>query len=400
MLKYNSISNIIKLNETGENMMEFKCDKESLLQGVQGVERIVSTRSTLPIIGNILLEAGKSKLKISANNLEIGMEVFVRAKVDEDGAVLVPAKVFSGIVSKLPDTEITIKTVEKGIVKISYKQSNFNINGLSPDEFPSMPKIKDGKSFSINAEMFSEMIEQTVFSVSMSEDKYVLSGVLMEYGKSHTSGDASNLRMVSTDGYRLSKRSSKTAAAINFESSVIVPAKALAEVGRVIQADPSGEVEITQGTDHVAFKYKDTLIVSRLIQGQFPDYKQVIPKGSEIKITMNNKTFLSAIERAAVIAASSANIIKLEVQGGKIHVIANAPDVGNVNEIIEAEIKGGERALVAFNVRLIIDALKVMKEEKIVLELSGPLSPGLMRPVGGEEYVYIIMPIRVAETST
>ena len=380
--------------------MEFKCDKESLYQGVQSVERIVSTRSTLPIIGNILLEASKTKLKISANNLEIGMEVFIKASIEEEGAVLVPAKVFSGLVAKLPDTEIIVKTMEKGVVKISYKQSNFNINGLSPDEFPTLPKVKEGKTLSINSKLFSEMIDQTVFSVSMSEDKYVLSGVLMEFGKSQVSGDASNLRMVSTDGYRLSKRASKTEKALSFESSIIVPAKALTEVGRVIQSDLSGDIEITLGADHIAFRYKDTLVVSRLIQGQFPDYKQVVPKGSEIKVNMNNKTFLSAIERAAVIASSSANIIKLEVKSGKMHVIASAPDVGNVNEIIEAEIKGGERAVVAFNVRLIIDALKVMKEEKIVLELSGPLSPGLMRPVGGDDYTYIIMPIRVAETST
>jgi len=379
--------------------MEFKCDKDSLYKGVQSVEKIVSTRSTLPIIGNILLEASKTKLKISANNLEIGMEVFIKASIEEEGAVLVPAKVFSGIVAKLPDTEIIVKTLDKGIVKISYKQSNFNINGLSPDEFPTLPKVKEGKSVAIDAKLLSEMIEQSVFSVSMSEDKYVLSGVLMEFGKSQASGDTSNMRMVSTDGYRLSKRASKIPGNISFESSMIVPAKALSEVSRVIQADPSGEVEITLGGDHVAFKYKDTLIVSRLIQGQFPDYRQVIPKGSETKISMNNKMFLFAIERAAVIASSSANIIKLEVKGGKMHVIANAPDVGNVNEIIEAEIRGSERSLVAFNVRLIIDALKVIKEEKIVLELSGPLSPGLMRPVGGDDYTYIIMPIRVAETS-
>jgi DNA polymerase-3 subunit beta len=379
--------------------MEFTCDRSDLYQGVQSVDRIVSTRSTLPIIGNILLEAGKSKLIISANNLEIGMEVVVKASIKEEGAVLVPAKIFSGIVSKLPDSEIAVKTLEKGIVKISFKQSNFNINGLSSDEFPMLPKIKDGKTLSIDAELFSDMVEQTVFSVSMSEDKYVLSGVLMEFGKSQVSGDTSNIRMVSTDGYRLSKRAGKTSTGAAFESSVIVPAKALSEVSRVIQSDPSGEVDINLGSDHISFKFKSTLIVSRLIQGQFPDYRQVIPKGSEIKINMNNKTFLSAIERAAVIAGSSANIIKLEVKSGKLHVVASAPDVGNVNEIIEAEIKGGERAVVAFNVRLIIDALKVIKEDKVALELSGPLSPGLLRPVGGDDYTYIIMPIRVAETS-
>jgi len=379
--------------------MEFKCNKSSLYQGVQSVERIVATRSTLPIIGNILLEATKNSLKISANNLEIGMEVFITANIDEEGAILVPAKIFSGIVSKLPDTEITIKTIDKGLVKISYKQSNFNINGLSPDEFPTLPKIKDGKSVKIESSIFSEMIDQTVFSVSMSEEKYVLSGVLMEFGKSQMSGDNSNLRMVSTDGYRLSKRGNKVAGS-SFESSVIIPAKALSEVARMIEADPEGEVELMLGGDHISFRYKDSYIVSRLIQGQFPDYKQVIPKSSEIKVTMNTKVFLQAIERAAVIASSSANIIRLEVKGGKLYAIASAPDVGSINELIEAEIKGGDKAQVAFNVRLVMDALKVLKDEKIVLELSGPLSPGMIKPVGGDDFTYIVMPIRVAETST
>jgi len=379
--------------------MELKCSRDNLYHGVQGVERIVSTRSTLAIIGNMLLEASKTKLRISVNNLEIGMEVDVKAEIVEEGAILVPAKIFSGIVSKLPDTEIIIKAIEKGMVKISYKQSSFNINGISPEEFPALPKVKEGKNFNIESNLFSEMIEQTVFSVSMSEEKYVLSGVLMELGKSQVTGDLTNIRMVSTDGYRLSKRGSKAAGIPSFESSVIVPAKALAEVSRVIQSDPGGEVEGILGGDNLSFRYKDTYIVSRLIQGQFPDYKQVIPKSSEIKVTLNKKVFLQAIERAAVIAGSSANIVRLEVRGGKIYMVASAPDIGNINEVVEAEIKGGEKAQIAFNVRLIIDALKVIKEEKIVLELSGPLSPGLIRPVGGEDYTYIVMPIRVAETS-
>jgi len=379
--------------------MEFKCSKESIYQGVQSVDRIVSTKSTLPVIGNILLEAGKSKLMISANNLEIGMEVAIKANIDEEGAILVPAKIFSSIVSKLPDTDITVKTLDKGIVKISYKQSNFNINGLSPDEFPTLPKIKEGKGFSIESKLFSEMIDQTVFSVSISEDKHVLCGVLMEFGKSQSSGDQSNMRMVSTDGYRLSKRGCKLPSAPPFETNMIVPAKALSEVSHVIAADPEGEVEIAMGGDHVSFKYKDTYVVSRLIQGQFPDYKQVVPKGSEIKVGLNCKAFLQSVERAAVIASSSANIIRVEVKGGKMNVIANSPDVGSVIEVIEADIKGGEKAQAAFNARLIMDALKVIKEEKIVLELSGPLSPGLIRPMGGEDYTYIVMPIRVAETS-
>ena len=380
--------------------MEFTCSKDSLYKGVQTVEKIVSTRSTLPIIGNLLLEAEKSKLKLSANNLEIGMEVIIKANVQEEGAILVPAKVFSGIVAKLPDADVNIKVLDKGQVKLTYKQSNININGLPADEFPTLPKIKEDKTLSIEGKVFSELIDQTVFSVSMSEEKYVLSGVLMEFGRSQSAGDSSNLRMISTDGYRLSKKGAKIATNINFESSVIVPAKALSEVQRIMEQDPGENVDIILGGDHIAFKYKDTYVVSRLIQGQFPDYKQVIPKASEIKINMDCKTFLHSVERAAVIASSSANIIKLEVKNGKLYAIASAPDVGSVNEQIESDIKGGERVQVAFNVRLIVDALKVINEDRVTLELSGPLSPGVIKPVGASDFTYIVMPIRVAETST
>ncbi|MFC1560235.1 DNA polymerase III subunit beta [Candidatus Margulisiibacteriota bacterium] len=380
--------------------MEFTCEKADLYQGVQSVEKIVAARSTLPIIGNILVEATKGGVKLSTNNLEIGMEVLVKAKVDKEGAALLPAKTFSGLVSKLPGTNISLKASDKGSVKIAYKQSSFNINSLKPDEFPLLPKIKEPKSIMIDAELFSEMVKQTIFAVSLSEDKYVLNGVLMEFGKSGEASDTSNIRLVATDGYRLAKRGGKISGPVTDQSSAIVPAKALIELVRAIQNQPKGELSISLGSDQIAFKYKNYYIVSRRIQGQFPDYRKVVPKGSESKVTVEKGAFLESAERAGVIASNSANIIRVEVKSGKMHLFASAPEVGNVNEVLDADVKGSDKSQIAFNVRLVIDALKVISSDKVMLELSGPLSAGLLRPVGGENYTYIVMPIRTAETST
>lgn len=379
--------------------MEFTCLKEDLYKGVQTVERIVATRSTLPIIGNILFEAEKGNLKMSANNLEMGIEVIVPAKVEEEGSVLVPAKTLGAVVGRFPEGNINFKVNEKRTVRIAYKQSTFNLNGLPPDEFPVLPKIKEGKTMVIDAKILSEMIKETIFAVSLSEEKHVLNGVLIELGKADVSGDTSNMRLVATDGYRLAKRGEKITPAPTTPVSVIVPARALAELSRILTTTDA-ELKVLIGADQIAFKYKDTYLVSRLISGQFPDYRQVIPKGSETKVVVGRDNLLEAAERAAVIASGSANIVKLEIKAGKLHIAAATPDVGSVDEVIEVEVSGSEKTAIAFNVRLITDALKNIPSDKVVLELSGPLSPGVIKPeAAGLDYIYIIMPIRTTETA-
>ncbi len=376
--------------------MEFIIGKSELVYGVGLVERVVSTRSTLPIIGNVLFEATKSGLKLSANNLEMGIEVQLKAKVTKEGSILIPAKTLSGIVQKLPDEDVSFKLKDKGLININYKKSNFNIHGLPPDEFPQLPKVKETKSFTIDPETLIKMIEQTAFSASSSEDKYVLNGILFETGKSGS--DSSNLRMIATDGYRLSKASQKVEG-ISDAVSVIVPSKTMTEILKILAGGSESKAVIAVGADQMSFKYKDTYLVSRLISGQFPDYRQVIPKSSETKITVDLKGFLSATERAAVIASQSANIVKIEVKAGQLHIMATAPDVGSVDEVLEVETKGKEKGLVAFNVRLLADALKVMDTDKVVIELGEALSPGLIRPSDGTEFVYIVMPIRTQEVA-
>ena len=374
--------------------MEFICDKKELQDSVSLVERIVTTRSTLPIIGNILVDVEKNGIRLSANNLEMALQLSIGAKVSKGGSILLPAKTLAGIVSKLPNTQIGFKLNEKGTIRISYNQSNFNVHTLPSDEFPVLPKIKEGKSFNINAEVFASMIEKTIFSVSSSEDKYILTGVLLEIGKG---SDGGNMRMVATDGYRLAKKSAKIKLEKDIKISAIVPAKALQELLRILEQSDGEEVKVTVSNDQIAFKCADVYLVSRLIQGQFPDYKQVIPKKNPIKEKAKTKTLLESAERAAVIAAGSANVVRVEIKNKKLHLSAHTPDVGTIDEVVEADISGGEKLQIAFNVRLITDVLKTVETESVEMEFSEVLGPGVLKEEENEDFLYIVMPIRTQE---
>ena len=253
--------------------MEFTCLRDDLQKGVQIVERIVSTRSTLPIIGNILFETSKKGLKLYANNLEVGIELLIEAEIVREGSILVPAKTLAGIVNKLPKGEIKFKLKDRGIVNLSYKKSNFNLHALPADEFPHLPKVKEDKSFKIDSKIFSKMISQTIFSASSAEDKYVLNGVFFDLNKK----EKSVIKLVATDGYRLACSSYKLKE-VSGEIAVIVPTRALSELNRALQIEGDGEVLVVVGKDQISFRYNDFYLVSRLISGKFPGYHQVMPK--------------------------------------------------------------------------------------------------------------------------
>ncbi|MFH1542007.1 MAG: DNA polymerase III subunit beta [bacterium] len=380
--------------------MEFICEKKNLQTAVSAVERIVTTRSTLPIIGYILFQANKSGLKISANNLEMAVELEIKAKVSKTGSILIPAKTLSGIVAKLPNGDVGFELTEKGTMRVSYGQSNFNVHTLPADEFPALPKAKEGKTITVPGLVFASMIKKTIFAVSTSEDKYVLTGILLEIGKSPVTGDSSNIRLISTDGYRLAKRGEKITLKTDVKGEVIIPAKALQEVLRVIEGTKGEEdLIISFSNDQISFKYSETYLVSRLIQGQFPDYRQVMPKKSNTKLTVATKDLLASAERAAVIAAGSANVVRFETKGGKLHLFANTPDVGTVDEVLAVELQGEAKRSVAFNIRLFTDVLKVVDTDKVIIELTESLGPGILKEEAGGDYIYIIMPIRTQEAS-
>jgi DNA polymerase-3 subunit beta len=242
------------------------------------------------------------------------------------------------------------------------------------------------------------MIRQTIFAVSSSEEKYVLTGVLLEVGKATLAGDRSNIRLVATDGYRLAKRGESIKIGGGEGVSAIVPAKTLQELSRLLEAGKGEEeLKVTVSSDQIAFKYQDVYLVSRLIQGQFPDYKQVIPKKSATKIVVGSRAFLEAAERTAVIASGSANIVRFEIKANSLHLSASTPDVGTIDEVVEAEIKGEKKSQIAFNIRLISDMLKAVENESVILELTESLGPGTVKQDEKGDYLYIVMPIRTQE---
>ena len=374
--------------------MKFKCAKDDLVNAVLAVEKAVAVRSTLPIIGNILIEAEENGLKFSANDLEMGIEMVIDAAISEKGSILAPAKTISGIVTKLPDGEVNVETEKNNQIKIVCGRSKFNIHGLATDEFPMLQKINTGIDLRIEAEELKEMIKQTIIAVSFDESKHVLNGIYVEV-------DESEIKFIATDGYRLAKRIATLKEKTKEGIQVIVPTKAMMEISKVLtQEDFHGAVDITITKDHIAFNFDKVYLIVRLIQGKFPDYKQVVPAATKTEITMSRKDLFEAAERASIIASSSANIIKIETVDEKLLITANTANVGDASELLDIKIDGEKDIKIAFNVRLIMDVLKNIDEDNITLSLNSSLSPGLVKPKEDNEYIYVIMPIRTAEVAT
>ncbi len=370
--------------------MEFKCVKDDFYNAIQIVEKAVSIRSTLPIIGNILIEATKKGLKLSSNDLEMGIELLIDANIVQEGAILAPAKTLSSIVSKLPAGEVNFTVGSTNNIKINCGRSKFNIHGLPTDEFPMLHKLDKGTNLEIEADALKEIVKQTIIAVSMDESKHVLNGVLIEVEKNV-------IKFTATDGFRLAQRKAilKNAIKDGISVSIIVPMKALQEVSRIIQQENfDGNILIMIAKEQVAFDIGTVYLISRLIQGQFPDYKQVIPKEGKVKVIMSRKDLLESAERASIIASSNANIIKIESSKDQILISANTANIGNVAELVDVQTEGKLDFPVAFNVRLIMDVLKNIDEDNIVFFLNSPSSPGIISPKENKDYTYVLMPIR------
>lgn len=366
---------------------------EDLQKGMQAVEKAVSTRSTLPIISNILIEAEKGgKLKLSGNDLEIGVEVNLSATIERSGAILAPAKTLSGIISKLPREKVFIEVDDSNNIKIECNRSKFNIRGITAIDFPRVTRLSNAKNIKLNKNILGEMIKRTLFSVSTDESKQVLNGILFDINKE-------DLCLVATDGYRLALKRSNIGRANSSKVSIIVPNKALSELVRMIKEGDEDEVELGICNDQISFDLGDIYIISRLIQGKFPDYNLVIPKESKTSIEILRKDFLEATERSAVIASMSANIIKLEVSDGKLLITASSSEVGSVSELLDVSISGKSRTKISFNVRLILDVLRNMEDDYIEMSLGeDELSAGVIKAKGKMDYTYVLMPIRTVET--
>jgi DNA polymerase-3 subunit beta len=376
------------VDNLGGLLMKLTANKDNLSFGVQVVQRAVSSKNPLPVLSGILIKALNNQLIFTATDLEMGIECSVPVDVVEEGGVVLPSKYFAEIVRKLPDIKISFAVnKENNNASIRYGQSEFNLLGLSSEDYPILPSIDSDSTLVLKQDLFKNMIKQVGFSVSSDDNRPVFTGILMEI-------EDGNVRLIATDTHRLAYRSGKIE---NLESnlvkSTIIPGKTLNELNRILTGEGEN-LKIAFGENQIVFEMPGIRLISRLIEGQFPNYKQVIPQGCKSKIKIRTKELLEAAERASLLAKEGSNVIKLNITNDKMIISSNSPEIGQIEEQINIEIEG-EEAQIAFNSKYLIDVLKVIDVEEILLELTGSLSPGIIKPVEGEDYIYLILPIRL-----
>jgi DNA polymerase-3 subunit beta len=369
--------------------MNLTIAKDQILTGLQAVQNVVSTRTTLPILSNVLMRAEGDRVEFTATDLDVTVACKVEAKVKKSGSTTVPVKKLFGIVRELGGNEIDIETDEKNITSIQCNASFYKIHGLNADEFPPLPKFKDDKKVSLPQETVKAMMRKTSFAVSTDESRYVLNGIFISL-KDH------KMTMVATDGRRLALVDEEVDIAEKSSGEFIVPAKAVNELNRLLQE--KGDVEIKFGENQASFALKDdkgfsVLVITKLIEGNYPNYRQVIPAEVKERVPLSREEFLQALRRAEIMTSEKANSVKLTFGKNTLAITANSPEVGEARETLAVNYKGKEIAI-AFNPRYLIDALNALGEDEVFFELIDELSPGVLKING--PFLYVVMPMRLS----
>lgn len=364
--------------------MKIKTTKEPLLKTLQILQNIINTKTTLPVLSNILMEAQKEKIYLAATDLEISISLDLAVEVIEEGGITIPAKRFFEIIRDLPEGEVNIGVRKNNSIVIEAQRCFFRLMGLPKEEFPKLPKVQDKQSININQQLLKNMLNLTAFAVSHDETRYILNGVLFV-------AQGSSIRLVATDGRRLALIEKILEVPSEFKKEVIVPTKATHELARNLSDE--GLVKISFADNQIAFQFGNIVLISRLIEGQFPNYEQVIPKESKGRLVINREKFLGAARRVAILTSPDSQSIKIDLFKDKLIFSKNTPDTGEAKEEIDIEHKGGELS-VGFNPQYLIDALKSLKDEDVSLELTGTESPGIIR--AQENYVYIVLPMQLS----
>ncbi len=348
--------------------MKIKILKQNFLKNIQHVQNIISSKSSLPILSNILIEAEKNKVILTSTDLDIGISSVLETEVEEEGAITIPAKRFNDIIKELPDEDISISTMKNNSMVIKCSKCFFKIIGLPKEEFPKLPEFKDEPSVIIKQSVLKNMISMTHFSMSHDETRYVLNGALFLF-------KSKKLTIVTTDGKRLSLVK-KDIEKDGLNKAIIVPSKTIYELNRILGDE--GDVKIIFSENQVKFDLKNITIISRLIEGDFPNYEQVVPKEPQEKIIIQRTLLLDGIKRAALLATQDSQSVKFEILKNKIVVSKSSPNIGEVREEMDAVYKGHEIA-VGFNPNYIIDVLKVIPQDEIALEVFGSDKPAVIR---------------------
>ena len=367
--------------------MKITLTKESLSHGLQTVQNVVGARSTLPILGNVLLIAEKGKLEMRATDLEVSVVSAVEAQTEREGMTTLPAKRLFGLVREIPEGDVEIEVNNKEVCTLSAGPAKYKLNGLAAEEFPPLPKFKESQSLSLPQERLRDMLRKTAYAVSTDESRYQLNGICFSVAKDR-------LTLVATDGRRLALTWEELEA--NSERDFIVPTKAVNELSRAV--GDAGVVEMRVSDSQVEFTISQegepVRLYSKLVEASYPNYKQVIPTEHEDtqRIELVREELLQALRRADQITSDKANSVKLTFTANNLAITANSPEVGSGHDSIAIKYKGGDIE-VAFNPGYMMDPLKILEEDEVCLKIKDSLTAGIL-DTKGSNFMYVLMPMR------
>ncbi len=364
--------------------MKFICERQKLNEAVTNVQRAVSSKSTMPALEGILIKAEQDHIDLCGYDLEIGITTSVNARVSEKGSIVINAKLFSDIIRKMPENEISIETNDKLMVYIVSGKVDYKIIGISADEYPELPSVTGSENIYIDGETLNSMIRQTKYAIADNDIKPAHKGSLFEI-------ENGNIKVISVDGYRLAIRNEK----INYdgEKSFIVPGKSLSEVTKLI-SEETKDVTITIGGRHIVFHIDDYSVITRLIEGEFMNYKAALPKQHITELKVNTRKFINSIERMSLLLTDKLKSpIRCRIENGLIKTSCNT-SLGQAYDEFETEVSG-EDVEIGFDNKFMLDAMRYTETDEVKIQINGPLSPILILPSEGDSFLFLVLPVRL-----
>lgn len=366
--------------------MKIICNQKILAHKINIVQKAINGKTTLELLKGILLTAKEGTLNLTGYDLEIGIDTHIQAEIVEEGEIVINARLFGDIIRKLPDTFVEIETDSDNNVYINCLNSRFKIKGDSSVEYPRLPDVNENDLYNIPQDLLKNMIKQTVFAISQDQTKPILMGELLEIV-------GGNISLVAIDGYRLAVRSSEIDNMSN-NTKVIIPGKTLHDVNGLLSSEDDA-IQLGFDEKNAIFIINETKIITRLLDGEFIDYKKLLPREYGVRAKVNTKELLNSIERASLLSQSEKNnLIKLSIRDNSIAITSNT-EKGNVYEEVSIELEG-DYLDIAFNSRYFLDALKVIDSEEIFIEFTTNVNPCIIKPVDGTKYTYLLLPVRIS----
>lgn len=368
--------------------MKFTATKENLMTGISTVQKAISNKNTIPILTGIYLKAENNHLIFAATDLEIGIECKIPVQVIEEGHVVIPAHFFAEIVRKLPNTNLIFEYFEDTVsLKITYDHAETMIKCWQGEEFPSIPNPEENHSFNINPVVFKTLVKQSGFCANINDSRAIFTGALIEVNVNH-------LNMVSTDSHRLALKNCIIDNLTQSEFSMIVPVKSLNEISRIIKEDGDEPLNIRCNGHQICFEMQNIRMVSRLIEGVFPNYKQVIPANYNLLVKAKKKQIFESVERASLFVPEKdgSSVLKFNIEENNLNIVSKS-EYGMVNENIQIYTEGSELSIL-FNAKYLVDAFKIMDFDDMQIEMGGPLSPAVFKPLNDDSFLYLLLPLR------